>query len=925
MLFFALIFLIAKEADLGSFLFANSDTQLSVNSFRDFWRSLFSWSETLDSQGLLFPSLFAITLKVFFESIGFPLTSILSSVVLFGAIVYFSFKITKEILDFHETRFDWLILVISLFSISNEMMRTWLTSNLTIIWSVLFFLVSFFCFIKFKNNPANKSYIFFVFIALLLVPIDFHALLLSVLFIFSFLLVEYFAKKFLLKKRAYECLPRSILITVAAFLLLNSYWIFNNINLALSKSSAYLEYSENSANTDGVLDFVTAYLNRPSLNFIFSTTSDHVGKFYPAALIPFDIVASFFFVSLAIFSIYFIIKEQNEKRKIQLITLWILYVVFLTFSLGPNNPMGIFNIFWSYVPGFKLFRDYFKFNRLILPILIVLVSYSSIKIFDFLKTEKRKTFFFGLILTMILIKFVPYYFLFPKYKPFRIPDYYYQINEYISKKKIDSKVQVAPVISWMQTFEWSNQNYDMQDPLGYFISKPTFINSVTYDENYNDKLNKRLQKYLIINDKRFLSYENIRSVGFLVARSDLGAGFLEKKKTDVNFIGQDVILAGADNSSFLTDKTEIGKLSIYELNKDQFLPHFYTPQYSLVSGRPIESLPLILSDKDWQIRSAVFLAGQNTGKEGMLDKLKNNNRSSSELDSSSNNSTLDSRLRGNDNSCATEGGVMSPTLEFKKINPTKYRVRVHGASGVFPLVFSESFNDGWKAYLNQNVNLKMQNDNSKFQPEADPPRAETFDDQTSKYKILDGNTDDQASKDELQNYLSNGYITTLGDGKLKTIEHKKWVDGKEQFDYVEKYKIDFVSKNFQDTIQNDNLPNGNLFETWFRRPIENNANHLMANGYANSWVIDTNLICQSNSKLKNQISNIKMGDRGLSGDCVQNPDGSYDFEMVVEFWPQRLFYVGLAISLSTLLGCVIYLAYDHRKWKKKKSLDPKIA
>jgi hypothetical protein len=99
----------------------------------------------------------------------------------------------------------------------------------------------------------------------------------------------------------------------------------------------------------------------------------------------------------------------------------------------------------------------------------------------------------------------------------------------------------------------------------------------------------------------------------------------------------------------------------------------------------------------------------------------------------------------------------------------------------------------------------------------------------------------------------------------------------------------------------------------------------MANGYANSWVIDTNLICQSNSKLKNQISNIKMGDRGLSGDCVQNPDGSYDFEMVVEFWPQRLFYVGLAISLSTLLGCVIYLAYDHRKWKKKKSLDPKIA
>jgi hypothetical protein len=75
----------------------------------------------------------------------------------------------------------------------------------------------------------------------------------------------------------------------------------------------------------------------------------------------------------------------------------------------------------------------------------------------------------------------------------------------------------------------------------------------------------------------------------------------------------------------------------------------------------------------------------------------------------------------------------------------------------------------------------------------------------------------------------------------------------------------------------------------------------MANGYANSWIINTEEICGAeNSK------------------CVQNPDGTYDFEMVVEFWPQRLFYLGLFISGATLFGCVGYLSYDYAKSRRKK-------
>lgn len=39
-------------------------------------------------------------------------------------------------------------------------------------------------------------------------------------------------------------------------------------------------------------------------------------------------------------------------------------------------------------------------------------------------------------------------------------------------------------------------------------------------------------------------------------------------------------------------------------------------------------------------------------------------------------------------------------------------------------------------------------------------------------------------------------------------------------------------------------------------------------------------------------------------------------ELVIEFWPQRLFYVGIGISGATLLGCLAYLGYDFMRRKK---------
>ena len=202
-----------------------------------------------------------------------------------------------------------------------------------------------------------------------------------------------------------------------------------------------------------------------------------------------------------------------------------------------------------------------------------------------------------------------------------------------------------------------------------------------------------------------------------------------------------------------------------------------------------------------------------------------------------------------------------PVLEFKKINPTKYRVMVHGASDIFPLVFSESFQGGWKAYL------------ADLEAEAYRVNKKAI----NNYKIWDENSREQANRKELGEYINSGWITRLGGDNIK-----------------------FISRNFGGTIQNDNLPNGSFRETWFKNPIVGEDNHILTNIYANSWVINPTQICQG------------------SNQCIRNSDGSYDLELVVEYWPQRVFYLGMVVSGVTLMGCLVAYLMTLRVISKKK-------
>lgn len=221
-----------------------------------------------------------------------------------------------------------------------------------------------------------------------------------------------------------------------------------------------------------------------------------------------------------------------------------------------------------------------------------------------------------------------------------------------------------------------------------------------------------------------------------------------------------------------------------------------------------------------------------------------------------------------------------PTLEYKKINPTKYRVVVRGAKDTFPLNFNENYRPEWKLYMGNINRYKITNKEALFK------NLQNY------YKIFKYNEKEQASINEILHFAKKDLISTVGDLEERVNKTFIYPYGRKLVKNVENYKIDFVSKNFSNSIQNNNLPDSPFYETLMTKEILNN--HLVVNNYFNSWLIDVNKLCDMYT-------------------CKKNLNGGYDFELIAEFWPQKLLNLGSSISVGTLLVCFFFSFFKFAK------------
>lgn len=107
-----------------------------------------------------------------------------------------------------------------------------------------------------------------------------------------------------------------------------------------------------------------------------------------------------------------------------------------------------------------------------------------------------------------------------------------------------------------------------------------------------------------------------------------------------------------------------------------------------------------------------------------------------------------------------------------------------------------------------------------------------------------------------------------------------------------------LSKNSQGGIISDilslksyilNLLDENIFNTLKLKPLDEKY-HFKANGYANAWYID-------NAKCKNQNA------KSTGNEC----------EIIIDYWPQRLLWLGYLVSAATVLASFGYLVVKRKK------------
>ncbi|MDD4902600.1 MAG: hypothetical protein PHE24_05715 [Patescibacteria group bacterium] len=633
--------------------------------------------------------------------------------------------------------------------------------------------------------------------------------------------------------------------------------------------------SQEFSNTGIGLDYVNLTMQREGIlglvkqmGYFLLYTERYTGGYF------YEFINHYFYNPWLILSVFFItilsLSSLLIKQRDHFLSFFsgITIVLGLLLANGIQDPTGgLFRWLFLHIPFFWIFRSP---DNKFYPLYLFGISL-GLAIFFVQSKIKTKIKNFLLVLTLgailiyafpIVLNLVPQ----PQHR-IKIPDDYRQIAQTLNLQKLDFNVAIVNK-NYFGDFIWKNDaKFGGANLLLPLLVKGIIWNpadSYSYKNN-TEIYNSALYGNLNINE-RILALLNIK---YLILNKDLDYNQLTKA---TNLVYRENTLAQYEDAlKNFTVALENDYVRVYSLNRPP-ISVFYTPDKILYPNQS-GALSSVVLNSIYEARAAIFFNNQATVR---------------------NNLNIDKSVDFGTGDLAEETIDNTPVIEYKKIDPTKYRVIIHGAKENFPLVFSESFHRGWKAYLVKSYKVsKVESSN------------------LANYKILDGNEDDQATTDEVKGFINRGYVSTLGDLQEKKIRHDKWVNNKEVLDYNEKYKIDFVSKNFQDTIQNDNLPNGAFYETWFKKPIADNY-HIMANGYANSWIIDLDKICGQTTPKP------LLAKEGSA--CVKNADGSYDFEMVVEFWPQQLFYLGLFVSGATLLGCLGFLIIIWRREKRRKEM-----
>lgn len=666
-------------------------------------------------------------------------------------------------------------------------------------------------------NEKNKDYFKVIVLLNVIAIFTLNTLNIVNVLLFYMLLFLFYIILCFLKLNNFRFNTKRILLFYTVSILLNFFWLmpllmsltevyFNNTFLLNKLSTLDLALPFKNSSYE-VLNLLRFYFNE----FTFSTPIWYPDlKYYQSNII---VLLSFIFPVFLIMPLLFKnkINKNNFILSFYLITLAITFIV-----SGYYNPAmkWIFeNLIINSSFLTRIFANLTTKFLIFLPLFISpIIAIATDLIIESISKPKIKL--FGVILLLILFGIIS--------KPYFTGEYILNDEKWVSyyikiptnynteilntNELTDFKILPLPLpyTSYI-AFDWGKHNYISQ-PDNYLFSYPIIQSASRNNLLFNIWQNLDNISSLNPNSISLLQFFSIK---YIVLHYDTWWDFLPYQypvRPNTKLALQNIeSLLPAANYSLISENSNF---KIFESDKSMLLPHIYVPD-------------VIYSMNDYNFTQILSYVNSEDNRRAKAFYIK----------------IIDQNPGLNISAFTSKSSNSHPVIEFKKINPTKYRVIVHNATDEFPLVLSESFHSGWKVYI---LDKKI-------------PSVSYWNRNKTLHKYEEDNSN-------LSHLINQGMISFSGDG--------------------------FISENIKGTVQNNNLPTGNIFETW---SIDyNDSIHFLINGYANGWIISP----------------------------PKNKGGSYnnDFEIVIEYLPQKLFYLGVLISGITFFLCVGYIIYRSGKY-----------
>ncbi len=628
---------------------------------------------------------------------------------------------------------------------------------------------------------------------------------------------------------------------------------------------------------------------------------------------PFLITVSFLWPLLSLSAI-FLVKKLQEKKYVLLMLL--LALVGLAFSAGSHEPFRNFFVFLlKYIPGYSIFRTAtYKFGGLLWFAFSILIAFSLSSVIGKITDTYQKRKFSGMninsaaaVFFLCLILLFNYPFFTKKFFDWnpplttleKVPEYVFEFGKWADNLVRDNeRILLTPKLSdlWhADSYKWNY--FSLQTVPSLVTTHPILSNDSSIQQTDKGVLLDVYYKSISDGTNEWKKLNSLLGIKYFLQRNDTfynlswanseNPSKSEKKLSAMNDVKLEKVF---------------GEWKIYSVDDKYFTPHFYIPKNLYYLNGDTNDFVNNLSLFPQDLQSAYFFAP---------------NKTSSLIP-----------LWDFDNYIVLPGNPCCLSFNKTSKSSSKEYRSLLDADGIKTVFFDKNFS--WqipkagrykilirtgRPFTNgNNIKLTVDSFQLKRRITQDERKNEWID--IGEVQLLDKDHSLEVSVDGspirvlkagdivLAETLENSKpVPKIVFQKINNTKYRIHVSNvtssytlvfNESFDRNWKLYLDknqkkqnntIVASYFDGGIKENNhansFVNGDILETLFQESISE-VKHAMVNGYANGW----------------QIS-------------LKDAGGKAEYDLIVEYFPQRLFYFGVIITAISLISSLGYLIFKN--------------